>query len=225
MDSPTRSVQHGYRFTRGKSLSGVPKVLPCPRSFRIIRADSVRRFQAAAGEMPADRGNAGRQGLSLNSVAGPIMAKTLRGQVLVSAKHLQDANFKKTVVLIVEHGSDGAMGVVINRPSSILVTHALAGHFHLPESTDLVYCGGPVEPAGLIILHDVPDIEERQLEVVDGLYLGCSMKRLKKWSTGLRMTIRWSVSGSFPAAPAGLPINWKGSWIEATGLRLQRLRS
>lgn len=108
------------------------------------------------------------------------MAKSLRGQVLVSAKHLRDPNFYKTVVLMVEHGSDGAMGVVINRPSSILVTHALAGHFHLPESTDLVYCGGPVEPAGLIILHDVPDIEERQLEVVDGLYLGCSAEAFEE---------------------------------------------
>lgn len=108
------------------------------------------------------------------------MAKSLRGQVLVSAKHLRDPNFFKTVVLLVEHGSDGAMGIVVNRPSSILVTHALAGHFELPESTDLVYCGGPVEPAGLIILHDAPDIEERQLEVVDGLYLGCSSEAFEE---------------------------------------------
>lgn len=108
------------------------------------------------------------------------MPNSLRGQVLVSARHLKDPNFYKTVVLLVEHGEDGAMGVVINRPSSILVTHALAGHFHLPESSDLVHCGGPVEPAGLIILHDASDIEERQLEVVDGLYLGCSAEAFEE---------------------------------------------
>lgn len=124
------------------------------------------------------------------------MAKSLRGQVLVSAKHLRDPNFYKTVVLMVEHGTDGAMGIVINRPSSILVTHALAGHFQLPECTDLVYCGGPVEPAGLIILHDAPDVEERQLEVVEGLYLGCSAEAFEevvRRSQGEEQSIRFRV--------------------------------
>ncbi|MCH7689208.1 MAG: YqgE/AlgH family protein, partial [Planctomycetes bacterium] len=62
------------------------------------------------------------------------MCDSLRGQYLIAGKQLRDPNFFKTVVLIVEHGEDGAMGLVVNRPSSVTVGHALSEHFKLPET-------------------------------------------------------------------------------------------
>ena len=102
------------------------------------------------------------------------MAKSLRGKCLVSAAHLRDQNFYKTVVLLVEHGDHGAMGLVINRPSSILVRNALAGHFDLPDSDELVFCGGPVEPAALLILHNAEDLSGGECSVSSGVFIGNS---------------------------------------------------
>lgn len=94
----------------------------------------------------------------------------IKGQFLVAAKHLLDPNFFKTVVLMVEHGENGAMGVVINRPSDIAVSHALSGHLDVHHLGDPVYFGGPVEPGGLIVLHDRADLSESDA-VIPGVYV------------------------------------------------------
>jgi putative AlgH/UPF0301 family transcriptional regulator len=51
----------------------------------------------------------------------PLMSQSLRGHFLIAGKRLRDSNFFKTVVLMVEHGDEGAMGLVVNRPSSVIV--------------------------------------------------------------------------------------------------------
>lgn len=101
--------------------------------------------------------------------------RRLRGQFLIAAPHLkQDPNFHKTLVLIVEHGPSGAMGLVMNRPSTVLVSHALAGHIEIPDTGDLVYCGGPVEPAALFVLHSCHELSLEEPAVCSGVYLGSS---------------------------------------------------
>ena len=102
------------------------------------------------------------------------MSKSLRGQFLIACPRLRDCNFYKTVVLVVEHNKDGAMGVIVNRPSSVTVAHALSEHFKLPETDDLVYVGGPVEPSALFILHNESELDEEETAVVPGLYVGSS---------------------------------------------------
>jgi len=104
------------------------------------------------------------------------MADSLRGQYLIAGKWLRDENFFKTVVLLVEHGSGGAMGLVVNRPSSITVAAALAQHFNIPDSDDVVYLGGPVETDSLFVLHDVNSFEFDEAPVIPGLYVGSSEK-------------------------------------------------
>ncbi len=102
------------------------------------------------------------------------MTESLRGRFLIAAKRVRDDNFYKTVVLLLEHGEQGAMGLVINRPSSIKVAHALAGHFDLPETDDVVFCGGPVEPSALVILHDDSAFQDDSPSVLPGLFVGGS---------------------------------------------------
>ena len=102
------------------------------------------------------------------------MTESLRGQFLIAAKRLRDDNFYKTVVLLLEHGDHGAMGLVINRPSSIKVSHALAGHFDLPDTEDVVFGGGPVEPSALVILHDDSAFQDNGPSVLPGLFVGGS---------------------------------------------------
>jgi putative transcriptional regulator len=82
--------------------------------------------------------------------------ESLRGQLLIAAPTLLDPNFARTVVLITEHNEDGAMGIVLNRPSEAPVADVV------PDLADLtrgepVYVGGPVQPEGLVVLGEFSD--------------------------------------------------------------------
>lgn len=104
------------------------------------------------------------------------MAKSLSGHFLIAAKHLRDPNFYRSVVLMVEHNESGAMGMIVNCPSTVTVTEALSGHFQLPETGALVYKGGPVETAALFILHNSTEFDGTESSVVPGLYMGDSAR-------------------------------------------------
>lgn len=108
------------------------------------------------------------------------MTKSLSGQCLVASKHLRDPNFYKSAVLIVEHGSHGAMGLIINRPSSVLVRHALSEFFDLQAVKQPVYMGGPVEPRALLVLHNLRELAANERPVVPGVYIGNSENAFKE---------------------------------------------
>lgn len=100
------------------------------------------------------------------------MPATLRGQFLIAGPRLRDPNFFKSAVLIVEHNEEGAMGLVINRPSSVSVKSALSGHFDLPPSGGFVYQGGPVEQTALFILHNSQSLDPEETPVIPDLLIG-----------------------------------------------------
>ena len=102
------------------------------------------------------------------------MSKSLRGKILIAGHRLKDPNFFKSVVLIVEHGDEGAMGLVINRPSTVTVSNALAEHFDMPDIEELIYVGGPVEPQALFILHTAEELGVGEPSVIPGLFVGSS---------------------------------------------------
>ncbi|MFG0332636.1 MAG: YqgE/AlgH family protein [Maioricimonas sp. JB049] len=102
------------------------------------------------------------------------MFESLRGHFLIAGCRLKDRNFFKTAVLIVEHSPEGAMGLVINRPSSVSVANALSGHLDLPDTEELVYVGGPVEPAALFILHNAANLDPSEAAVLSSIYVGSS---------------------------------------------------
>ena len=99
---------------------------------------------------------------------------SLKGQFLIAGKGLRDPNFFRAVVLMVEHGSGGAMGLIVNHPSSVSLARALSEHFDIPESDELVFVGGPVEPAALFVLHTDGDLEQADASVVPGVFVGSS---------------------------------------------------
>lgn len=93
------------------------------------------------------------------------MSETLAKQLLIAMPSMEDPNFSRTVTLICEHTQDGAMGIVVNQPTTLLVDELLNNF----ESTDTdskqndkkstalhgpVYAGGPVQVDRGFILHD-----------------------------------------------------------------------
>jgi putative transcriptional regulator len=80
--------------------------------------------------------------------------RSLRGQLLVAGPGLHDPNFRRTVVLLGEHGEDGAMGLVLNRVSSVTVEDAVPPIADLVGDGQLVHVGGPVQPQAVVVLAD-----------------------------------------------------------------------
>jgi putative transcriptional regulator len=75
-----------------------------------------------------------------------------RGQLLIAGPTLLDPNFQRTVVLIVEHSEEGALGLVLNRPSETMVGDAVDELDELISADEPLFIGGPVQQTALIVL-------------------------------------------------------------------------
>lgn len=76
----------------------------------------------------------------------------LKGRLLVAGPTLADPNFFRTVLLLLEHNEDGALGVVLNRPSEADLDDSLPEWAHLAAHPPVVFVGGPVAPGAAICL-------------------------------------------------------------------------
>jgi putative transcriptional regulator len=86
--------------------------------------------------------------------------ESLQGQLLIAAPSLVDANFKRSVILVAQHTDDGAMGLVLNRPSETTVFEAVPALGDLVGDDATVWAGGPVEPSGVIVLAEFDEPSE-----------------------------------------------------------------
>lgn len=83
------------------------------------------------------------------------------GRLLVATPLLADPNFRRTVVLIVEHEiAEGTLGIVLNRPSPIEVGQVLEQWTELATDPSVVFKGGPVAPNSALALALIPGKDE-----------------------------------------------------------------
>lgn len=75
---------------------------------------------------------------------------TTRSRLLVAGPMLEDPNFRRTIVYMIEHNDDGALGVVLNRPSPIELAEALPAWASLAAEPRQVFVGGPVEQGSVL---------------------------------------------------------------------------
>jgi putative transcriptional regulator len=92
---------------------------------------------------------------------------SLQGQLLVSAPSLHDPHFRKTVVLVAHHDEEGALGLVLSRPSDVAAADALPSLGGLPGAGDPVFVGGPVQPEAFIVLAEFDDVEAAAAPIFD----------------------------------------------------------
>lgn len=81
--------------------------------------------------------------------------ESLRGRLLISSGSLFDPNFRHTVVLVGEHNAEGALGVVLNRPSDVTVHEAVPALRDLVEPGEPLFVGGPVQPQSSVLLAEL----------------------------------------------------------------------
>ena len=95
---------------------------------------------------------------------------SLKGRLLVANPAMGDENFERTVILVLEHNDDGALGLVLNRPSATDLGDPLPGWDRMATAPSVVFVGGPVSQESAICLARVQDEEaEGWTALVGGL--------------------------------------------------------
>jgi len=82
------------------------------------------------------------------------------GKLLVASRALRDPNFRRSVILLLGYGRDGAMGLVVNRPAEARLTDVLHGVDDLATDQDVVFWGGPVTEGEVFVLLRAPEPPE-----------------------------------------------------------------
>jgi putative transcriptional regulator len=103
-----------------------------------------------------------------------------KGKLLVASNELRDPNFAETVVLLIEHGEEGAMGVVINRATRVKLSELLPKIKGLGQRGDMIYEGGPVERSEILMLLRAEHEPEDSRAVFEDVYLSASAALLKR---------------------------------------------
>jgi putative transcriptional regulator len=77
---------------------------------------------------------------------------SLKGKLLIAAPGMQESTFVRTVISVLEHTEDGALGVVINRPGDASLLDVVPPVADLASQPAVLFAGGPVEPQAAIAL-------------------------------------------------------------------------
>ena len=92
-----------------------------------------------------------------------------KGKILIANPFLQDPIFERSVILMVEHNDEGAMGFILNQPTGITIGEA----FKQIKSCEFpVYYGGPIDNDILFYLHSMGDKTSNSIKISDNLYWG-----------------------------------------------------
>jgi len=98
--------------------------------------------------------------------------QSTRGRLLVATPALLDPNFVRTVVLMIEHNAEGALGVVLNRATGTHLAELLPGWGDLAVAPGSVHLGGPVQPDGMIGLARLGTVDPVEVPGVTELWPG-----------------------------------------------------
>jgi len=103
-------------------------------------------------------------------------SKFLQGQLLLDSGQLGGSFFQRTVILICQHDSEGAFGLVLNRALGKTAGELIVADLPDQLKESPLYLGGPVQPSALSYLHTDSFIPEA--DVLPNLALGHSLDDL-----------------------------------------------
>jgi putative transcriptional regulator len=137
-----------------------------------------------------------------------------KGVLLVASPMLTDPNFQQTVVLVVEHGSEGTLGLILNRSTNVLLSEVLPQLAVLKGTSYRLFRGGPVEPSRLLLLSRLREPPAGARAVFDGIYIGGTPAVLERIITQADPTETFrAFAGSAGWAPGQLTYEmFKGAW-------------
>lgn len=102
--------------------------------------------------------------------------KPKTGRLLISEPFMSDPNFKRSVVLLSEHGNDGSVGYILNQVANVILKDVMQD---LWEAQNHIYFGGPVAADTLHFIHRAYDKLQSGEPIGNGLYWGGNFETLK----------------------------------------------
>lgn len=99
--------------------------------------------------------------------------KDFTGSFLLASPELRDPNFIKTLIIIVEHGDEGAFGLILNRPLEVKLDNAAAAlglKWNKKITPPPIYFGGPVMGETIWMLHNLEEARTFSKEISPGLF-------------------------------------------------------
>ena len=122
--------------------------------------------------------------------------KPARGCLLVSEPLLTDSYFQRSVIFLIEHNAEGTMGLVLNKPSGLVLNRLVEG---LEELTEIpVFCGGPMSGDRLYYLHTLGHLVPNAIEVGKGLYIGGDFDVIVSYlRSGNNIERVWAVNNNY----------------------------
>ncbi len=153
--------------------------------------------------------------------AAPALASTefvpssvAKGALLVASPSLEDPNFRQAVVLVVEHGHEGTVGLILNRSTNVLLSKALPDITALKGTSYRLFAGGPVEPTRFLLLLRLKEPPADARSVFGGVYLGRTPKVLERIITQAKPTDTFRAFAGFASwAPRQLEAEMRlGAW-------------
>ena len=137
-----------------------------------------------------------------------------KGVLLVASPSLDDPNFRQAVVLVVEHGPEGTVGLILNRSTRVLLSEALPDLTVLKGTSYRLFAGGPVEPTRFLLLSRLKEPPAEARSVFDGVYVGGTPKVLERIITQAKPTETFRAFAGFAGwAPGQLKYEMlQGAW-------------
>lgn len=137
-----------------------------------------------------------------------------QGVLLVASPSLEDPNFRQSVLLIMQHGPNGTLGLILNRSTKTLLSDVLPELTVLKGTTYRVFSGGPVERSELLVLFRLLEPSADARSVFDGVYLGRTPRVIERIITQAKPTETFRAFAGFAAwAPRQLEAEMLvGAW-------------
>lgn len=130
-------------------------------------------------------------------VGGPSSASPEDGpapRFLIATRQVKGPFFEKSVVLLIQHNQNGALGLILNRPTETPVTSLLTGlkkteeessDEEKPEGADRLHVGGPVDPSQVVFLVKETEPPPRSVLILPGVYASSESGLLERFSENL----------------------------------------
>ena len=107
-----------------------------------------------------------------NAVRNGITQRLEKGVFLVASRRMTDPRFRETVILVTEHGEQGAIGIIVNRPMDIDMAEIFPDMESLKDHAMHPYIGGPIHPTFLSALVNTSHTQKDMSPVIDGVFFG-----------------------------------------------------
>ncbi len=115
----------------------------------------------------------------LPAMPAPASEKPAAGMFLVAGRELQDPNFARSVVLLIDYSEHGAAGVIVNRRTEARLADLLPEIEGTEQQAGKVFLGGPVAPEGILVLMRGDAAPEASRPVFDDVYASASREVLE----------------------------------------------